>query len=317
MSSPLTISIILCSCNRAAGLRQTLEALGRVRIRPDWEAEVIVVDNASTDETASVAQNTKLANMDVKYLFEGRKGKGHALNAGLGNARGEILLFTDDDVLIPEDWVEEMVAALDNEKCDAVTGQITLAAHLLRPWLTPIHRWWLASSHDAQPREGSRELIGANMGFRRAVLERVPAFETELGPGALGLGEDTLFGWQLVAAGYTIRYAPKAKVIHQLNADRLRRLNWHAEARKHGKTEAYLLHHWEHGDIKHPRLTWLKSWIKLHLRRMWEKLPPLEGEGCPRWEASLIETMAWCEQFQVEQRRPRNYSRRGLVKRGA
>ncbi len=87
MSSPLTISIILCSCNRAAGLRQTLEALGRVRIRPDWEAEVIVVDNASTDETASVAQNTKLANMDVKYLFEGRKGKGHALNAGLGNAR--------------------------------------------------------------------------------------------------------------------------------------------------------------------------------------------------------------------------------------
>ena len=317
MPHPLTISIILCSYNRAAGLNQTLQALGKVRIRPDWKAEVLVVDNASTDGTAAIVEKIKLTNMDVRYLFEGRKGKGHALNAGLNNARGDILLFTDDDVLIPEDWVEEMVAVLNGEKCDAVTGQITLAEHLMRPWMTPMHRWWLASSHDAKPRDGVRELIGANMGFRRSVLDRVPAFETELGPGALGLGEDTLFGWQLVEAGCTIKYAPKASVIHNLNSDRLRRVNWHNEAIKHARTEAYLLHHWEHGEMERPRLTWMKAWVKLHLRRLWEKLPPLDGEGCPRWETSCIQTMERSKQFQIEKQRPRNYARRGLVKLGS
>jgi GT2 family glycosyltransferase len=314
MSDSLSISIILCSCNRASALRESLAGLGRVKSRPAWRVEVIVVDNASRDETPTVVRETRLDHMEVRYLLEPRRGKAHALNTGMGLARGDLLLFTDDDVLLAEDWLEEMVAALNNG-CDAVTGRITLADHLQRPWLTPMNRWWLASSEDARPREGVRELIGASTGFRRAVLERVPAFDTELGPGALGLGEDTLFGWQLAQAGFKIEYAPKARAIHQPDASRLRHAAWLNEAGKHGRSEAYTQYHWEHDDASHIRLRWLWLWLKLHLRRIIERVPPPDAEGCPAWEADYVQQMAWLEQFSAERRRPRNYSRRGLVKR--
>jgi glycosyltransferase involved in cell wall biosynthesis len=315
MSHDLSVSIILCTRNRVAGLQQTLESLGKVRIRSDWKAEVIVVDNGSTDETATVARQAKLRNMEVRYLYEAQRGKARGLNAGLAQARGEFILFTDDDVFVAEDWVEQLVSALLNDGCDAVTGQITLAPHLLRPWMTGTHRWWLASSHDAKLHEGSRELIGANMGFRRSVLERVREFDPELGPGALGLAEDTLFGWQLVQAGLKVVYAPKACAVHCPDASRLRRANWLNEARKHGRGDAYLAYHWKHVDVKNPFLEWLSFWMKLQLKKALHRPPPIESEGCHAWEMWYILCMEKCRQFCRERRRPRNYSQRGLVRR--
>ncbi len=314
MASELPISIILCTRSRAAGLERTLLALGRSKVSPGWKVEVVVVDNVSTDNTAEVVQNIKLAKMEVRYLFESKRGKANALNAGLTLAKGEMLLFIDDDVLVAEDWLEQIVGALLNGKCDVVTGQITLAPEVLRPWMTPMHRWWLASSPDAQLHEGGRELIGANMGFRRRVLERVPAFDPELGPGARGLGEDSLFGWQLVEAGYKIEYVPKAAVIHHLDASRLRRCYWIEDARKRGRADAYLIHHWEHEDIKNPRLSRLLLWMKLWVKRILRPPPKLQAEGCPRWELGYIWRMELCKQFCLDRKHPRNYSRRGLVK---
>jgi GT2 family glycosyltransferase len=314
MYSEGSVSIILCTCNRAAALQQTLAALENLEFCSSRKVEVIVVDNASTDDTATATQNAKLSNMEVRYFYEARKGKAHALNSGLATARGEIILFTDDDVLLAEDWVEQMISSLVDDGYDAVTGQITLAQHLMRPWLSPMQRWNLASSNDAQLYEGVRELIGANMGFRRSVLERVPRFDPELGPGALGFAEDTLFGWQLVQAGFKVGYAPKARAIHQLDVSRLRRRNWLNDSRKRGRTEAYRLYHWEHGDITSPHLKWLWCWIKLRLRRVLQRPPSLDSEGCPGWEMSYVASMETFKQFCIEQRRPRNYSRRGLTK---
>jgi glycosyltransferase involved in cell wall biosynthesis len=315
MPDNLSVSIILCTRDRATALRRMLATLGKVTIPCGWNVEVIVVDNASTDDTATVVREVKLPNMAVRYLFEARKGKGHALNTALAQARGEFLLFTDDDVVLAEDWVEQIVSALLNDKCDAVTGQITLAPHLLRPWMTATHRWWLASSDEARPHEGSRELIGANMGFHRSVLERVPAFDPELGPGGLGLGEDTLFGWQLVEAGFKIGYAPRAAVVHQLDVSRLRRTCWLGDARKRGRSDAYCCYHWEQVDFRNPRLVWLYHWIRLRVRSVLQPPPPIESEGCPLWEMGSVLQMEKCRQFCLERQRPRNYFRRGLVKR--
>ncbi len=315
MPDDLSVSIIICTRNRADYLMQTLAALGKVGIRSDWKAEAIVVDNASTDDTATKARNAMLRNMTLRYVCEPNKGQSNARNAGLANARGDIILFTDDDVLVAEDWVEQMMSSLVNGQCEAVTGHFTLAPHLTRTWMSPMHKWWLASSPDAQPHNGARELIGGNMGFRRSVLERVPAFDPELGPGALGFADDTLFGWQLSEAGFEIGYAPKARAIHQLDVSRLRRNHWLGDARKRGQTEAYIRYHWEHTEIRSPRLTRLLYFIKLHLRRGLQRPPRLESEGCPLWEISYVLNMAMCRQFCLERQRPRNYLQRGLTKR--
>jgi GT2 family glycosyltransferase len=190
-----------------------------------------------------------------------------------------------------------------------------LPDYLQRPWLTPIHRWWLASSDDAQPHNGVRELIGANMAVRRSVLERVPRFDPELGPGALGLGEDSLFGWQLVEAGFKIGYASTGAAVHHLDVSRLRRNNWLAEARKHGRTEAYQQYHWNGLDIKNPRSKSLWLGMKLISRRLLQRPPALQEEGCSLWEMSYVQDLAFCTQFSREHQRPRNYVRRGLTRR--
>jgi glycosyltransferase involved in cell wall biosynthesis len=104
MSSDLLVSIILCTRGRAAKLQQTLEGFGKIRIAPGWKAELLVVDNGSTDNTATVVRNTKLRNMPVRYLYEAKKGKSNALNAGLAHGQGEIILIADDDVSPAEDW---------------------------------------------------------------------------------------------------------------------------------------------------------------------------------------------------------------------
>src|SRR5215469_15756983 len=143
MASVTSISLIITTYNRAPALGQTLETLGKLKILPNWQAELIVVDNASTDNTASVIRNAKFANWTVEYLYEPMKGKSNALNTAFRRAEGEIILLTDDDVSVAEDWVEQMITAFDCYQADAIVGRIVLAENLLRPWLRPVQRWWL------------------------------------------------------------------------------------------------------------------------------------------------------------------------------
>lgn len=316
MPPKVSVSLIICTFNRSASLRKTLAAVAALDVPPEWSAEVVVVDNASTDDTAEVVRRVTLERMELRYVHEARKGKCHALNTGLAETRGDYLLFTDDDVLPSKSWLQAMVEPMLSGQCDAVNGQLVLASHLLKPWQTSMHKMWLAASVDAESRDWSRELIGANMGIRRAVLKQVPGYDPELGPGpgAVGFCEDTFFGWQLFEAGFKIQYVPTASALHQLDESRLKRRFWLADAARRGRTQAYLRYHWKHDDIPFPRLAWLGYTLKLSVRRLFARLPALEEEGCPEWEMSYVMNRAMCGQFIHERRRERNYSRRGLVK---
>jgi glucosyl-dolichyl phosphate glucuronosyltransferase len=313
-ASDWSVSIIICTCNRAVSLRPTLESLGRVKIPSGWRVEIIVVDNGSTDDTAIVARRAKFTNMELNYLYEPNQGKSNALNAAMAKARGEFLLFTDDDVFVPEDWVVQMTAPFVQGQADAVVGKVVLAENLKRPWLSAWHEVFLAAV--AKQFYHQVELVGANMGFRRSVLERVPAFDTETGPGSPELtNEETLFSLQLSEAGYKICLVENVAVIHQPDEARLRRGQWLAVVGRCGRTQAYIAYHWKHDDINNPRLKWFWYWAKLHLRRIIQPPADLDSEGCAAWEMSYVFDMEKCRHFCVEQRRPRNYSRRGLVKR--
>jgi glucosyl-dolichyl phosphate glucuronosyltransferase len=288
-------------------LRQTLEAFGKVNVSADWQAELIVVDNASTDETAEVIRGAKIANLRLVHLYEAAKGKSNALNTALRRAQGEIILFTDDDVFVSQDWVEKMVDAFAQNQFDIAVGKIVLAEDLARPWLSWRQKWLLSAPEEQL--DDNLALIGANMGFRRSALRYVPGFDPDLGPGAIGLGEETLFGNRLVEAGLRLGYARNAVVVHRPDPSRLQRRGWIDIARKTGKMRGYLRYHWERDDIWAPRLKWLWYTLKLHLRRIVQPPPPLESEGIPAWEMSYVESMATCRQFSIERLRPRKYAR--------
>lgn len=305
-------SIIIATVNRADALEQTLRALNGVSIPPGMETELLVVDNASTDATAQVVRNARIKNIPVKYLFEPRKGKSNALNAALARARGELLVFTDDDVRPESLWLESITRPLMDRACDAAVGRITLAPELHRAWMTP--QYWGGISICDNPTDVPLQLVGANMCLHRGVFQRVPSFDPRLGPGALGLAEDTLFGWQLVEAGFRIHYIPQAAVLHYADASRLRRRHCISERVKYGASLGYVLHHWRHGTMKSPRFRYYLISAKLKARRIAQPPQSLEAEGMPPWEVSYVADIALCRQFLIERRQPRNYSRLGLVR---
>jgi glycosyltransferase involved in cell wall biosynthesis len=316
MTTNPSVSLVICTCNRHESLLRTLKAVAELALPQTWTAEVIVVDNASTDDTARLLSGVGLGRLALRYVYEARRGKSHALNTGLAHARGEYILFTDDDVIPSRSWLVEMVEPMASGLCDAVNGHLDLASNLLRPWQTQMHSMWLAASLDPLSRDWSRELIGASMGIRRAILDRVREFDPELGPGpaALGFCEDTLFGLMAAEAGFRIRVVPTALALHQLDPSRLRRRAWLDDAVRRGRTRAYLRYHWEHHDLAFPRLRYLLYSIKLHARRLVDRPPQIDGEGCPAWEMSYVTERAMCEQFLRERLRPRNYARRGLAR---
>src|SRR5262249_9691918 len=153
-------------------LVRTLDAIDRscCRDRGAYRAELIIVDNASVDETARVAKAFASSWLDVRYIYEPQKGKSICLNRALAEARGEIILLTDDDVRPQPEWIPTMCAPICEQRVDAVAGGINIAPHLRRDWMTDLHRRFLASTEALVP-SGMGYMIGANCAFSRKVLD--------------------------------------------------------------------------------------------------------------------------------------------------
>jgi len=122
----MEISILLCTRNRASHLRHTLDAMCRIAVPVGAKVELLVIDNASSDETSRVIEECKIPQLTVSYLREPRKGQANARNAGLREAKGEIIIFTDDDVRPSKKWIEGVCDPIAIGLADAVSGLIAL-----------------------------------------------------------------------------------------------------------------------------------------------------------------------------------------------
>jgi glycosyltransferase involved in cell wall biosynthesis len=307
------VSIIICTCNRAEHLRQTLAAMASIYVPQSMPTELIVVDNASTDDTAEVARQCQMPNMPVRYVHEPRRGQCYARNTGIAAAQGQVFLFTDDDVRPPKNWIKGMCGPILSGKAQAAAGSITMAPHLRRPWMKPQHHAWLLE-YDFSKVEFPHVMIGANMAFSRAVIEKVPEFDTELGPGALGFSDDLLFSLQVETAGFPIVGTDDATVVHHFDPSRLQRSDLLSRAEKEGRVAAYLSHHWLHGTMRFSILRLLKHRIELSIWRFFHPRLCALTEGCTEAELQLVHDVHFQEQYKIEAARPRNYDKRGLVK---
>jgi len=117
---------------------KTLESIEDSRLPKGTDWEVLIVDNNSTDTTSAVCQSFLRRNPErYRYLFEKRQGKSFALNAAVENATGEIIAFTDDDVLVGVDWLFALLIALDEYDCVGVAGRIVPVWNSPKPvWFT-------------------------------------------------------------------------------------------------------------------------------------------------------------------------------------
>lgn len=232
------ITVILCTYNRCGGLTKTLESVAR-SIVPDSEPwEVLVVDNNSADQTREVVEEFCTRHPErFRYLFEPLPGKSYALNSGIREARGEVLVFVDDDVMVDTNWLRCLTSGIAGGRCVGAGGRIVPQWSCTPPsWLPSHERYGLAPlvQFDLGPEAGPlvEPPFGANMAFHRKMFEKYGSFRTDLGPQPSGQtckSEDIEFGWRLLAAGEPLRYEPAAVVYHPVPENRLRKsyfLSW-------------------------------------------------------------------------------------------
>jgi GT2 family glycosyltransferase len=235
----MTISIVIATYNRASFLGECLASLANLAFEPG--DEVIVVDNGSTDATPRViARAGGWMPVPLRHLVETRPGKSHALQQAIGVAGGDVLAFTDDDVLVDPAWLTSIREAMSDPAIALTGGPVTPRWERMPPrWLGAAVEGYgrlLAPlallDYGPSPADlGPRTFLGANMAVRRDVLERLGGFAVHLGKlrGTLLSGEDHDLCLRVQAAGFRARYAPGMRVRHWVPASRMRLgyfLNW-------------------------------------------------------------------------------------------
>jgi glucosyl-dolichyl phosphate glucuronosyltransferase len=228
----MRISVILCTFNRSQALTKALESVAASVLPASVEWQVLVVDNNSQDQTRGVVEEfCRRFPGRFRYQYEPRQGKSYALNAGVREARGDILAFVDDDVTVEPDWLQNLTAALADKQWAGTGGRILPERTFAPPpWLSLEGPYALGGvlvffDRGDKPGELDWAPYGTNMAFRKEMFDKYGAFRADLGPqpGSEIRGEDTEFGRRLMAAGERLRYEPSAVVYHEVPEKRLRK----------------------------------------------------------------------------------------------
>jgi len=200
------VSVIICTYNRARSLERTLDALAAQTYPPD-RFEVMVIDDGSADETKQICERIKSRRGNFSYLrLEKNSGLSTARNIGVRKARGERLLFTDDDCIPANSWVEKLSTALAKGK-PVVTGTIETPP---KPYIKLCHNISaFYGSMGFQKADSRKFLVGANMGFARHILDELGGFQPNR-----EIGEDTEIMLRAWKAGYTVNFVADAVVMH-------------------------------------------------------------------------------------------------------
>lgn len=223
------ISLVVCTYNRSGSLLKTLESIAQSTVPPDFFWELLIVDNNSTDNTRSLVEAFgKSVALNVRYLFEPKQGLSHARNCAIANAKGDLIVFTDDDVLVDPHWFEEVVKPFAEPECTAVGGKIIAVWNSKRPkWFSEhgpyaLDKAIISFDMGNQDSDLQRAPFGANMAFRKEAFEKFGGFRTDLGRQGndVMVGEDTELTRRMLKGGARFRYASRAIVYHPVEPQR-------------------------------------------------------------------------------------------------
>ena len=220
----LQVSVIICTRNRAAALLPSLGSVAVALLQAAQSgplaAEIIVVDNGSTDHTAAVISDWAAhCAFPVQAVTEPRKGLATARNTGIRHARGTLIVFTDDDCQLAPDYI---VSALRHDAADTEPtlrgGRVELGDPTDLPFSIrtgQTAKTW--QRRQASARDGSLNtaLIGANMAMRRSLIDRLGPFDERFGAGGRFLGgEEIDYLYRAYLADVLIVYTPDMVIYH-------------------------------------------------------------------------------------------------------
>jgi len=211
VTSEPEVSIVVCTRNRAGSLNGTLASLAQIRSERPWEA--LLVDNASTDDTAKVIDAADDCGGRLRHLYEARPGLGAARDGAWRQAKGRLICFTDDDCYLAPDYVDAISEAFRRRPhlgClggrillfDPQDARVTIDERDAPSEIAP-YRFMPAGA-----------LQGANLSFRRETLERIGGFDPSLGAGTPFPCEDVDAVAATLWAGIPVGFDPGPVVFH-------------------------------------------------------------------------------------------------------
>lgn len=223
-----SVEIAICTWNRSDLLARTLESLGQLDHLPDLQWRVLVVDNRSTDDTLDVLE-AYAETLPLEILSEAQQGHTYARNRAVAASSADLILWTDDDVIVERNWLRAYVDAANREKeCDFWGGRIEPLFIAGRPsWVAA--NWSQLAGCFAARDLGSESIelssgrlpYGANFAVRGEVQRR-NQFDVRLGRrGEQVVGEDEVdLMRRLLAAGHRGCWVPESRVQHLIPPER-------------------------------------------------------------------------------------------------
>jgi glycosyltransferase involved in cell wall biosynthesis len=229
----LGVSVVICSHNGETLLPRTLAHLKNQQVTDNLKWEVLVIDNASTDNTASVAHQCwgDVGLAPLRVVYEPRLGLCYARERAFAEARHDIVSFIDDDNWVATDWVATVYKSLSSDSDLAALGSInTAVADTPFPeWYSRYCAYYAAWAFCESAKLASWVLNGAGMTIRKSAWQdlRRDGFKLRLvgrTGSRLTACEDLEIGCALQLSGWKIRVDPKLRLQHYMTPQRLQ---WH------------------------------------------------------------------------------------------
>ena len=248
------LTLIVCTRNRLRQLQAALGCILGLRSRVPWQ--LVVVDNGSTDGTWEYLHSLKsTANFRVDVVSESAAGLSHARNTGLRHARGDIVVFTDDDCYPTDSFLDDVLDAFSGGGIHYCGGRVVLHD----PGDLPVSIRISTTEQVFPPNTfmPAGAICGANMAFDRALLDVVGPFDVGLGAGSPARSaEDTDFLFRCSWCGFTGMYIPTVTVRHHHRRRSTTDLISIKTAYDIGRGAYYAKHLWK----RQTRFLVLKNW---------------------------------------------------------
>jgi len=246
------ITVVIPTYQRRDRLARVLDGLSR---QTHTDFDVVIVDDGSTDGTAQSVQKVRLP-FQVQLISQANAGPAAARNAGVAAARGELVLFLDDDVLPSPELVAEHLQAQAREPRCAVMGPLGSLPRYSQPWVA----WEQAMLEDQYAAMGRgeweatfRQFWTGNASVAREEILAAGGFDP-----AFRRAEDVELGARLARRGVRFRFHPAARTEHAAE----RTLDsWCAMHLAYGRLERRIFAHL--GEA-HALSTLQGNWARLH-----------------------------------------------------
>ena len=215
------VSIAVCTRNRDQAILGSLQSIAKaVKSTPSVSCELVVIDNGSSDNTSAIVKDWALqAGIEVRLLYEARPGLSAARNCALADLKGQLFIFTDDDCLMDQDYINAALRHFTKDDTPALRGgrvelgdpgdwpvSISNGKEILR---------WHKSKRQGDYTRLNGCLMGANLMMSSAIYEKLGKFDERMGAGKdIPSAEDTDYVFRAYLADFVVEYVPECLVHH-------------------------------------------------------------------------------------------------------